>query len=605
MEPSGLSLDTIQESHKGLREGETVVFGGTLDEIGVGHLIQIYCTGRQTACLTVTYPDAEGKLYFENGELVHAELGSLSGVEAVQSAIARKGGQFRVDMGVHSPGRTIDQHWSSVVLNAMMKAESRGTAVPRPAVAAGTASPLRRPPAPVPSPRPSRVLPDREAGAASSVVSIKAPVRAASPVTPPRVVPERQAARDLSRRNTLIGIGAGVAVVAAALAWFLSRPSRNPPPVIPPAKPRNPVITLGMSAALTGPAKELGRQMKLGIETALDLANDAGGISGHKFALVALDDGYEPDRTRETMKDLVESRKVFAVIGNVGTPTAEVSVPYILEKKVLFFGAFTGAGLLRKEPPDRYVLNYRASYAEETAAAVKYLVEIRKIKPNQIAVFAQQDGFGDAGFAGVTKALRHYGRGQDQILRVGFKRNTLEISDAVDEIVKNMKTIQAIVIVAPYRPAAKFIEKLRERQFTGIFTNVSFVGSTALAEELRQLGPKYSAGVIVTQVVPPVDSASTALIQYRDSLAHYFPGEKPDYVSLEGYISASILLEGFRHAGKEPTTENLINGLESIHGLDIGIGTPINYGLSEHQGSHKVWGTVLDENANYHVLDLE
>ena len=582
-----------------------MVFGGTLDEIGVGHLIQIYCTGRQTACLTVNYPDAEGKLYFENGDLVHAALGSLTGADAVQAAISRKGGQFRVDMGVHSPARTIDQHWSTVVLNSMMKAESRASSASRPAGATGSAAPLLRTAGPEPAPRPSRPSGDRETGATSSVVSIKTPARVSAAPPPPRVLPERQTGRDVSRRNTLFGIGAGVAVAAVGLAWYLSRPSRTPPPVMPPAKPRNPVITLGMSAALTGPAKELGRQMKLGIETALDLANDAGGVNDHKFELVALDDGYEPDRTRETMKDLVETRKVFAVIGNVGTPTAEVSVPYILEKKVLLFGAFTGAGLLRKEPPDRYVLNYRASYAEETSAAVKYLVEIRKIKPNQIAVFAQQDGFGDAGFAGVTRALRRYGRGQDQIVRVGFKRNTLEISDAVDEVVKDMRTIRAVVIVAPYRPAAKFIEKLREKQFDGIFTNVSFVGSTALAEELRQLGPKYSSGVIVTQVVPPVDSASTALIHYRDALVHYFPGEKPDYVSLEGYISASILLEGFRRAGKEPTTETLIDGLESIHGLDIGIGTPIQYGLSEHQGSHKVWGTVLDENANYHVVDLE
>src|SRR5262249_55094837 len=229
------------------------------------------------------------------------------------------------------------------------------------------------------------------------------------------------------------------------------------------------VITLGMSSALTGPAKELGRQMKIGVETALNAANDAGGIHGYRFQLVALDDGYEPDRTRGTMKELVEQRKVFAVVGNVGTPTAEVSVPYVLEKRVPFFGAFTGAGLLRREPPDRYVLNYRASYVEETAAVVKYLVDVRKVKPTHIAVFAQQDGFGAAGFTGVTKALRRYGRNQDQILRVGFKRNTLEISDALAEVIKNRNNIQAIVMVAPYRPAARFIEKVKDAGLDPIF----------------------------------------------------------------------------------------------------------------------------------------
>ena len=103
----------------------------------------------------------------------------------------------------------------------------------------------------------------------------------------------------------------------------------------------------------------------------------------------------------------------------------------------------------------------------------------------------------------------------------------------------------------------------------------------------------------------PVDSSATAAIRYRDALQKYFRGEKPDFVSFEGYIAANVLLEGFRKAGADPTRESLVDALESIHGLDLGIGTPITFGLSEHQGSHKVWGTMLDDKANYQVFDLE
>jgi ABC-type branched-subunit amino acid transport system substrate-binding protein len=305
------------------------------------------------------------------------------------------------------------------------------------------------------------------------------------------------------------------------------------------------------------------------------------------------------------MQELLERRKVFAIIGNVGTPTAEVSVPYSIDKKVLFFGAFTGAPLLRREPPDRYVFNYRASYAEETAAVVRYFIEAKGIKPAEISVFAQQDGFGDAGFAGVAKALRKYGVPTDGILRVGFKRNTLDIQDAVDTIVRNRKTVRAVVTVAPYRPAAKFIEKLRDARMDTLISNVSFVGSSALAEELRQIGPKYSSGVIVTQVVPPIDSASTTVLKYKEALAKNFPGEKPDFVSLEGYIAATVFVEALKRAGPNPTTDSVIAALEGIQGLEIGIGTPITFGPSEHQGSHKVWGTVLNEAAQYQLLDLD
>src|SRR5262245_44818336 len=122
-------------------------------------------------------------------------------------------------------------------------------------------------------------------------------------------------------------------------------------------------IRLGISAAFTGSAKELGNQMKLGIQTAFNLINDAGGIHGRQLRLVAADDGYEPTRTAETMKELYEKEQVFGIVGNVGTPTAVVGLPYALERKMLFFGAFTGAGLLGRDPPDRYVFNYRARLA--------------------------------------------------------------------------------------------------------------------------------------------------------------------------------------------------------------------------------------------------
>jgi ABC-type branched-subunit amino acid transport system substrate-binding protein len=345
--------------------------------------------------------------------------------------------------------------------------------------------------------------------------------------------------------------------------------------------------------------------MKLGIETCFNNINSNGGINGRKLSLVALDDGYEPKQALENMKDLLEKRKVFGIVGNVGTPTAQLTAPYALEKKVLYFGALTGANVLRKDPPDRYVFNYRASYAEETAAIVKYLIEIKKIRPEEIAVFAQEDGYGEAGFSGVAKMLRKYGREPSEILRVGYQRNTTEVDNAIQTILSNRAHLRAIVMVATYRPAAKFIQKLKDEELDATFANVSFVGSQALAEELQQYGPKYASGVIVTQVVPHFESKSTGVLKYQELLKKYFPDERPDFISLEGYITANILAEGIRRAGDDLTTDSLINSLEAIRDLDLGIGSTINFGLSEHQGSHKIWGTVLDESAHYQILDLE
>jgi len=110
-------------------------------------------------------------------------------------------------------------------------------------------------------------------------------------------------------------------------------------------------IRLGMSAPFSGSARELGRGLELGIRTYLRYLNDQGGIAGREVRLIALDDGYDPDRALANMRELYERHQVFGVVCNVGTPTAEKTLPYAREKKLLFFGAFTGADLLRKTPP--------------------------------------------------------------------------------------------------------------------------------------------------------------------------------------------------------------------------------------------------------------
>ena len=83
------------------------------------------------------------------------------------------------------------------------------------------------------------------------------------------------------------------------------------------------------------------------------------------------------------------------------------------------------------------------------------------------------------------------------------------------------------------------------------------------------------------------------------------PGEKPDYVSLEGYLAAQLLAEGLRRAGPKLDTERLVTALEGIHDFEMGLGASINFGLVEHQGSHKVWGTRLNGAGKYEALDLE
>ncbi|MEL6189457.1 MAG: ABC transporter substrate-binding protein, partial [Myxococcota bacterium] len=194
-------------------------------------------------------------------------------------------------------------------------------------------------------------------------------------------------------------------------------------------------IRVGMSTVLSGSAAGLGQEMKRGVDMYFAVVNEKGGVHGRRLELTALDDGYEPARTAPNMRKLIDEHDVFAVVGNVGTPTAVVSVPIANEKKVPLFGALTGAGLLRRSPPDRYVLNFRASYNQEMKAMIDGLVDEAGIPPDRIAFFTQNDAYGDAGFSGAAKALR--ARGYDEIARNvhgRYQRNTVNVEDGLERI---------------------------------------------------------------------------------------------------------------------------------------------------------------------------
>ena len=235
---------------------------------------------------------------------------------------------------------------------------------------------------------------------------------------------------------------------------------------------------------------------------------------------------------------------------------------------------------------------------------MRYLVKIRRLKPQQIAVFAQQDSYGDAGFQGVAKAFRAMGVNDTAIVRLNYTRNTVDVDEAVKQL-QALKTIKAVVMVSTYRAAARFIEKTKDIFPQMIYSNVSFVGSTALSEELKLLGPRYANGVIVTQVVPAVSGYSSIVLEYKTALAKYFPGEAPDYVSLEGYVAANVLIQGIKRAGPQFDTERLIDTLENTRSLDLGLGAPLSFGRAEHQASHKIWGTAMDETGAYQPIELE
>lgn len=356
-------------------------------------------------------------------------------------------------------------------------------------------------------------------------------------------------------------------------------------------------IVLGMSAAFSGPSAELGRGIRTGVELVVRRVNDAGGIGGRRLRLVALDDSYQADPVTDNMLRLIDREQAVAVIGNVGTAGATVAVPIANDKRVLLFGTYSGAALLRKTPPDRYVINLRASYAEETSVMVRGLFR-RGIRPQEIAFFTQNDAYGDSGFNGAVQALNEAGFQDTKSLAHGrYDRGTIAVESGVMALVEARVKPKAVILVGTYVANARFIKLAKQVVPAAMFLNVSFVGSASLN---RALGDD-AEGVIVTQVVPHYDSTLPGVREFRAALASYAPAVTPSFLELEGYLAAKAIVAGLRRASPNITRERLIDALESAP-IDIGIGTPLRYSKTEHQGSHQVWLTII-RNGKFVPLD--
>ena len=367
------------------------------------------------------------------------------------------------------------------------------------------------------------------------------------------------------RRRALQQIAACGAIVGSG-AWAQSKPR----------------LVLGQSAPVTGPAAQLGLQMHHGAKLHFDAINAQGGINGTPIELRLQDDAYEPERCRANTEAFIKD-DVFALFGYVGTPTTLAALPLINERRVPLIAPFTGAQALR-DPFSKQVFHVRASYYDETALIVRHMTHLGL---KRIAVFRQNDSYGQAGLDGVQRALAAQGL---EPVAVGLvERNSTEVAAAVKAIVDSRP--DGVVQISAYKSCAAFIRGARKAGYGGGFYNVSFVGTQALADELG----KEASGVMVSQVMPYPFSTTTAISrEYLDAVKRTDSKQVPNYSSMEGYVAARVLVDALKRAGRAPSRDNLITALESMQRFDLG-GFHVGFGGKSHVGSSFVELTMLTE----------
>jgi len=343
-------------------------------------------------------------------------------------------------------------------------------------------------------------------------------------------------------------------------------------------------ILIGSCSALEGPSHALGTEQIKGAEAYFDLINDEGGVAGRKLKLLAYDDSYDPAKTETCFKRL-ESQNVFALGFFVGTPTAVKYLPMAEEAKIPVVGLFTGAQTLYT-PMRHWVINVRASYAIETREQIEGLWKTLGYK--KIAVIYPDDAFGAAVLDGVKGALKT--KGAEPAAVGSYPRQTADAEQAIQSV--RAANPEAVVIVGPANTVAPILKKAHLRGWKPLFLTVSFVGT----DDLISLAGADADGMVVTQVVPPYYLTELKTVaMYRKTLAKYFPGAQPGFVSLEGFVDAMVLVEGLKRAGKDLTREGLIRSIESIHQMDLGLGPQLklDYSGRDHAGLGTVIPTVI------------
>lgn len=346
-------------------------------------------------------------------------------------------------------------------------------------------------------------------------------------------------------------------------------------------------VVFGQSAAFTGPAAGLGNELKIGIQAAFQEANRSGGVHGRKIELISLDDAYEPELAIANTRKLIEEQQVFALIGAVGTPTSRSASPIAESAGVPYIAPFTGAAFLR-DALRWNVINLRASYDQETEEIVARLTGDLGI--DRIAILYQDDSFGRAGLHGVRKALDR--RKMKMAAMGSYARNTTAVKTALLDL--RAGNPQAVVLVGAYKPVATLISWARTIGFNPVFVTISFVGSSALANELGADG----SGIFVTQVVPFPTGGLSVASAYRRALAATASKSTPGFVSLEGYLAGRLAVVGLQRSGRDLTRDLFLENLRSNETININ-GFRLRFGEADNQGSDTVFLTMIDGNGRY------
>lgn len=345
-------------------------------------------------------------------------------------------------------------------------------------------------------------------------------------------------------------------------------------------------IVIGQVAPFTGTLAPTGKGVNLGIRAYFERINRTGGIRGDRLRLVTRDDGYKVDQTLAKTRELLAQENPVALAGFVGTGnTMALEREGILNQAgIPLVGVRTGAMALR-QPVPAYIFHTRASYAAEV---LKIIGQMNSMGLKRVAVFHQDDPFGEDGLTAARKGLQDAGI---ELVAVGkYKKGTAEVADAVKVI--HAADPNGIIMVSNTAASAAFVKEMRS---AGSFALMIAVSVTAGPQVAASIGNDVAHGLGVVQVVPNPESEAIRISrELQEDLGRVEADAKPDHTVLEGYLMARVLVAAISKAEASDRAA-VLKALNGLGNFDAG-GISIRYNPQDHDGSQYTDISILNRN---------
>ncbi len=332
-------------------------------------------------------------------------------------------------------------------------------------------------------------------------------------------------------------------------------------------------IKIGTVLDLSGPNSLVGMDILHGLEAYTRYTNNNGGINGRALELIVKDNGFDSERTKQLVQNLVEDEEVFALTSILGTTNNLAVMDYLVGKNMPVICPHSGMSVWAA-PLKRNYFAYQLSYKMEGKILAQYVNNFLKSK--KIAVFAVDDNMGQEGVDGFTNELKQLGI--EPVCTITHLPDQYEPKQWVAKLKEHQPDL-----VMLYSYINSVGQLLEEAYFSGLKTE--WLGSYILSgDSLFKVDMLDAVEGLRTATYRSGPSNHRGERLFKKYMKRDYNIENPGTFCMMGFTSAQIVVEGLKKVGENVTREKFIEALEELKDWSGGLFGSISYSKNDHYG---------------------